>query len=813
MVTTFFQDLRYALRMLGKSPGFTAVAVLTLALGMGANSAIFSVINGVLLKPLPYHEPQQLVTVWGRFTGIGLPNERNWFSVPEFHDLQELSRSLSGVAAMTDASFNITAGGIPERVEGAAVSPTLFTMLGINAVAGRVFLAEEAQPGQDQVILLGHGLWQRRFGSDPNVVGRTLVVNGRPMKVVGVLPAGFAYPLNAEMWQPLAFTAEDLNPNNRGNHGYLVLARIKPELTLEQARADMQGVSKTIIERNLNYPYGKFNFALVLVPLLEDTVGDAKTALWVLTGAVGFVLLIACVNVASLLLARASAREREIAIRTALGAGRAQIVRQLLTESVVLAILGGVTGLLLAPIALHGIIQLGAVALPRVSEVRIDARVLFFTMGITLGTGILFGLAPALQASRRTPFEDLKEGGRSGTPSSASNRARRVLVVSEVAFSVILLVGAGLLMRSFLRVLGVDAGFHADRILTMRVSLPQEKYSKPEQVRTFYAEVLRRIGRLPGVEAAGAAAALPLSGLGGSGTTTVDTQDVPPDQTTPETDWRPVTPGYFQAMEIPLIRGRYFEEYDSETSAPVAIVDDTFARAYWPNEDPVGKRVKLGGRQSTAPWMTIAGVVGHVHYRALEAPSRVQLYWPEAQRPYNTMSLAVRTTHEPLTLGLAVEKEILAVDADQPVYQVRSMQQLKSEWVSQRFLALLLVALFADVALVLAAVGIYGVMAHSVALRTHEIGIRMTLGASRTDVLRMILAQGAGLTAVGLSIGVLGAIALTRLMKSLLYSVSATDPLTFLGVALLLVGIALLACYIPARRATRVDPLVALRYE
>src|SRR6266702_3660864 len=752
MATAFFQDLRYALRMLGKSPGFTAVAVLTLALGMGANSAIFSVINGVLLKPLPYHEPQQLVTVWGRFTGIGLPNERNWFSVPEFHDLQELSRSLSGVAAMTDASFNITAGGIPERVEGAAVSPTLFTMLGINAVAGRVFLAEEAQPGQDQVILLGHGLWQRRFGSDPNVVGRTLVVNGRPMKVVGVLPAGFAYPLNAEMWQPLAFTAEDLNPNNRGNHGYLVLARIKPELTREQDRADKQGVNKTIIERNLNYPYRKFKFALVLVPLLEDTVGDAKTALWVLTGAVGFVLLIACVNVASLLLAR-------------------------------------------------------------VSEVRIDARVLFFTMGITLGTGILFGLAPALQASRRTPFEDLKEGGRSGTPSSASNRARRVLVVSEVAFSVILLVGAGLLMRSFLRVLGVDAGFHADRILTMRVSLPQEKYSKPEQVRTFYAEVLRRIGRLPGVEAAGAAAALPLSGLGGSGTTTVDTQDVPPDQTTPEADWRPVTPGYFQAMEIPLIRGRYFEEYDSETSAPVAIVDDTFARAYWPNEDPVGKRVKLGGRQSTAPWMTIAGVVGHVHYRALEAPSRVQLYWPEAQRPYNTMSLAVRTTREPLALGLAVEKEILAVDADQPVYQVRSMQQLKSEWVSQRFLALLLVALFADVALVLAAVGIYGVMAHSVALRTHEIGIRMTLGASRTDVLRMILAQGASLTAVGLGIGVLGAIALTRLMKSMLYSVRVTDPLTFLGVTLLLVSIALLACYIPARRATSVDPLVALRYE
>lgn len=812
-MSTLVQDLRYAFRMLAKSPGFTAVAILTLAIGVGANSAIFSVINGVLLKPLPYPAPQQLVTVWGRFTGIGLPNDRNWFSVPEFHDLQELNRSFSEAAAMTDASFNITAGGSPERVEGAAVSPSLFTLLGINAVAGRVFLPEEAQPGRDQVVLLGHGLWERRFGGDPSVVGRTLVVNGNPTKVVGVLPAGFAYPENAEMWQPLAFTADDLNPNNRGNHGYLVLARIKPELTVEQARVDMQLVSKAIIERNLSYPYQRFNFALVLVPLLEDTVGDVKTALWVLTGAVGFVLLIACVNVASLLLARASAREREIAIRTALGAGRAQILRQLLTESILLAILGGATGLLLAPMALHGILQLGSVTLPRVSEVRIDARVLLFTMGITLGTGILFGLAPALQASRRTPFEDLKEGGRGGTPSGASNRARRVLVVSEVALSVVLLVGAGLLMRSFLRVLGVDPGFHADRILTMRVSLPQEKYSKPEQVRAFYAEATRRIERLPGVKAAGATAALPLSGLGGSGTTTVDTQDVPADQTTPETDWRPVTPGYFQAMGIPLVRGRYFGDSDSETSAPVAIVDDTFARTYWPNEDPVGKRVKRGGRQSTAPWMTIAGVVGHVHYRALEAPSRVQLYWPEAQRPYNTMSLAIRTEQEPLTLALAVEQEIRAIDPDQPVYQVRSMQQLKSEWVSRRFLALLLVALFAGVALVLAAVGIYGVMAHTVTLRVHEIGIRMTLGASHTEVLRMILAQGAGLTGVGLCIGVFAAIALTRLMKSLLYGTSATDPLTFLGVVFVLASIALLACYIPARRATRVDPLVALRYE
>jgi putative ABC transport system permease protein len=806
-------DFRYSLRTLAKSPGFTIVAVLTLALGIGANSAIFSVINGVLLKPLPYPEPQQLVTVWGRFTGIGLPNDRNWFSAPEFRDLQELNRAFSDEAAMTDASFNITTGGTPERVEGAAVSPALFSILGILPVAGRAFLPEEAEPGRDQVVLLGHGLWERRFGSDRDVVGRTLIINGKPMKVVGILPKGFNYPLDAEMWQPLAFTPDDLKPDNRGNHGYLVLARIKPGLTLGEARADMQLVTKAITERNLSYPYSQFNYALQLVPLLEDTVGDVKTALWVLTGAVGFVLLIACVNVASLLLARASAREREIAIRVAIGAGRGQIVRQLLTESVTLAALGGALGLLLAPIALRGILQLGSVALPRMSEVGIDAQVLLFTMGITLGTGILFGLAPALQASRRAPFEDLKEGGRSGTPGNTANRMRRVLVVAEVAFSVILLAGAGLLIRSFMRVLGVDTGFHADKVLTMRIALPQERYSKPEQVREFYSEIVRRVQRLPGVEAAGAANSLPLSGQGGSGTTTVDTQAVPPDQATPEVDWHPVTPGYFQAMGIPLIRGRYFEERDSEITAPVAIVDDDFARSYWPNEEPIGKRAKLGGRESKAPWMTIVGVVGHVHYRALEAPSRVQIYWPEAQRPYNTMSLAVRTAREPLALALAVEKEIFTVDPDQPVYQVRSMQQLKSEWVSRRFLTLLLVGLFAGLALMLASVGIYGVMAHSVSLRSHEIGIRMTLGASRQNVLRMILTQGAGLSGIGLGVGLLAAVALMRLMASMLYSTSAGDPLTFLGVALLLVAVALLACYIPARRATRVDPLVALRYE
>ncbi|HKW90084.1 MAG TPA: ABC transporter permease [Candidatus Acidoferrales bacterium] len=810
---TLWHDIRFGLRMLAKAPGFTAIAVLTLALGIGANTAIFSVVNGVLLKPLPYPEPQKLVTVWGRFTGIGLPNDRNWFSAPEFRDLQELNKSFSDATAMTDDSFNITAEGAPERVVGADVSPSLFSMLNIRPVYGRVFLPEEAQPGHDQEVLIGFGLWKSRFGSDPSAVGRTLTINGRPMTVVGILPAGFDYPLNAEMWKPLAFSADDLSPNNRGNHGYEVLARIKSNLTFEQALADMQSVTNKIIAQNKDYPYQRFNFAVQLVPLLEQTVGDIKAALWILTAAVGFVLLIACVNVASLLLARASAREREMAIRSAMGAGRKRLVRQLLTESVLLALCGGAAGLLLTPLVLNQIIRLGAEALPRASDVQLDGWALFFTMVVTLGTGILFGLAPALQASRRTPFEDLKEGGRSGTPSTASSRLRRLLVIAETAFSVVLLVGAGLLIRSFLRVLAVDPGFHADSVLTMRISLPEERYSKPETVRAFYREVIRRIDSLPGVQAAGATAALPLAGLGGSGTTTVDTQEVPVDQTTPEADWRPITPGYFEAMQIPLRRGRYFTDSDTDTGARVAIVDDTFAKTYWPHEDAVGKRVHLGGMRSTSPWMTIVGVVGHVHYRELEAPSRVQVYWPEDQRPDGTMSLAIRTSQDPLALTQTVKDQIQSVDPDQPIYQVRTVSQLKSEWVSRRFLTLLLVGLFAAFALVLAAIGIYGVMAHSVTRRTHEIGIRLALGANRASVLCMILGQGATLTAIGLAVGLVASFALTRLMSAVLYGISVTDPITFFAVAILLMTVALAACYLPARRAMRVDPMVALRYE
>jgi len=810
---TLAQDVRFALRMMRRNPGFTAITILTLALGIGANTAIFSIVNGVLLKPLPYPQSDKLVTVWGRFTGIGAPRDQNYISAPEFADIQELNHSLSYVAAMTGTAFNVNVGNRPFRAAGAQVSPSLFPMLGIHPALGRLFTPDEAQPGRDQEVLLSYGLWASNFGSDANIVGKSLQLNGRSMTVVGVLPRGYDYPLQTEMWQPLAFTPDDMAPHNRGSHGMMVLARVKDGITPAQARSDMEAAADQMIARNPTYHYKQVNFTLLLVPLLDQTVGDSRSALWILCGAVGFVLLITCVNIAGLLLERGSVREREMAIRTALGARHGRIVRQLLTESLLLAGFGGAAGLIVAPIALHEIVRIGNSALPRMADVTIDARVLLFTIALTALTGIVFGSFPAWQSARGVPSEDLKEAGRTGSESRSSGRIRRILVVCETALSVVLLVGAGLLMHSFLRVLGVDAGFHADRVLTMRIGLPQSVYSKPEQVSNFYSEVLKRIKRVPGVEAAGATAALPLSGMGGSGTVTIDTQAVSVDRRSPETDWRPVTPGYFEAIGMTLLRGRAFTEGDSENAAPVAIIDDTMARTFFPDQDPIGKRLHVGGMGSSKPWRTIVGVVAHVNYRALEAPSHVQLYWPLAQDPRTVMSLAIRTSVDPLSLSRAVQDEILAVDPNEPVDQIRSMEQLRSDWLSQRFLALLLVGVFAAIAVILAAMGIYGVMSYGVARRTRELGIRMALGAQRAEITRMILSQGTVLTCIGLGAGIVAALGLTRLMSSLLYGIGATDPLAYIGGAIFLAVVALAACYIPARRATRVDPMVALRHD
>ena len=805
------QDLRFAFRQMVKKPGFTAVVVLTMALGIGANAAIFSVLDAVLLRPLPYSNPEGLIKVWSRFTGIGLPNDQNWVSAPEFRDLQQLNKSFSELAAIGSGSINLGVKGSPQRVVGAAVSPGLFSMLGAQPLLGRTFLAEEAQPGRDHEVLLSYGLWRRVFGGNPNVIGSTIDIDGVPNSVVGVMPAGFSYPDEAEIWGPLAFSADDLSENSRGNHGFEVLGRMKPGLSLAQLQSDMDRAGKTMIEQHGSYPYQKYGFGIILHPLLEETVGDVKPSLIVLMAAVGLVLLIACANIANLLLVRSTERQQEVETRMALGASGARLVRQLLTESVVLAFAGGLVGVAITPWILRGLVDIAAKSLPRAVHTAIDVRALVLTAAISLATGILFGLAPALQAGRKRQFDGLK-GGRS-TEGKRPKRLRSALVICETAFSLLLIAAAGLLLRSFAEILKVDPGFRPDGVLTMRVALPDAIYSKPEQVRGFYSELLDRVQKLPGVQAAGAVSGLPLSGQGGSGTTTIDSQSVPLEETTPEADQRVVTPDYFKAMGISLVRGRFFDARDSNTAAPVAMVDESLAKTFWPNQDPIGKRLHIGGRQSKVPWNTVIGVVRHVRNRTLEARSRMEVYWPESQRPYGAMSLAILASGNPMNLVPTIQREVSLIDPDLPVYRVGTMTEVMGDSLERRRLALILLAVFAGLALLLASIGIYGVTSYGVAQRHAEIGLRMALGADRGQVLSMLIRSGLTTIAIGLGLGLVMALFLTRLISGLLFSVRASDPVALGGAAVLLLAAALLAIFVPARRATKVNPMVALRYE
>jgi putative ABC transport system permease protein len=783
-------------------------AVITLALGIGANTAIFSVVNTVLLQPLPFKESDRLVIVWEEGTAQGFP--RNSVSASNYIDWRDQNQVFEGMSILGRMNFNLTGVGEPERIDGRRVSANLFDLLGVQPRLGRAFLPEEDQPGSNRVVVLSHGLWQRRFGSNANIIGQPLTLNGQSFTVVGVMPPHFQFPSpQDELWVPIAFTSQEAA--NRGNNSYEVIARIKPGVILEQAQAEMNTIAARLKQQ---YPDVVKSNGSVVIPLREHLVGDIKPALLVLLGAVGFVLLIACANVANLLLARAAVRQKEVAVRIALGASRLRLIRQFLIESVLLAALGGVGGLLLA---LWGVSLLKAFIPENISQVQsitVDAKVLVFTLLVSLMTGLIFGLAPAMQSSRVNLNETLKEGGRDSASGSHGNRIRGLLVIAEVAVSLVLLIGAGLLINSFLRLLNVDSGFRADNLLTINVVLPELKY--PDQARrtAFYSDLLSRIEALPGVQSAAVTNYIPLTLQGDTFGISIEGRPDPGPAERPDVVTRVISPKYFSTMGIELLQGREFGEEDRADSPRVAVISETMARRLWPGEDPVGKRIKPGPPDSPVPWRTIIGVVKDVRQFELNADPKLQMYYCYVQPAFFVPSyLVVKTDVEPVSLAAAVRGAVWEIDKDQPVSNIRTMKEVLSESIARQRFSMLLLGIFAAVALALAAVGIYGVMSYSAAQHTREIGIRMALGAQSRDVLKLAIGQGMKLALAGVAVGLIGAFALTRLIESLLFGVSTTDPATFALVTFLLIAVALSACYIPARRATKVDPMIALRYE
>jgi putative ABC transport system permease protein len=805
MMNSLLQDLRFGFRMLVKNPLFTFIAIATLALGIGANAAIFSIVNSVLLRPLPYPNSERLMTVWENHQGRGGP-EREWTSPPGFEDWRDQAQSFDHVAAFQNWQPTLTGRDEPERLAGAQVSHNVFTMLGVTPAMGRAFYPEDDKPGADSPVIISHSLWQRRFGADSSLVGKQISLNGESRTVIGVMPAGFKFPIisDAEIWRPIR---PALNPRcQRGCITIRVLARLKPEATEAQARAELSAIATRIEQQ---YPDTNTKVGVTLVPLREFLVGPVKRPLLVLLVAVVCVLLIACANVANLLLARSATREKEIAIRASLGAGQWRIARQLLSENVLLAAIGGAAGLLLAYWLVELLVGFAPQGTPRQDEIAIDRRVLGFTLSITILTGVLFGSAPVWQLFKADLNQSLRDGGKGLRVAQSGRRALNALVVAETALSLMLLVAAGLLVKSFIQLQRVDPGFNPRGVLTAVVSLPSTVYPDP-QVKAFYPQLLERLRTMPGVQSAAVTSSLPLGGFDSDVSFVIEGRPQPQPGRYPVGWYSSVSLDYFRTMGIRLRSGREFTDRDNENAPRVVIISETMARRYFPNEDPIGKRLGNGRPDG---WREIIGVTADVRHFGLSQDARPSIFFPEQQAPSRRMVIVARTAADPLSLAPAMRGAVMSLDKNLAVSNVRAMGEIAADSIGQQRFTLLLLGVFSTLALLLAAAGIYAVMSYVVAERTHEVGVRMALGAKAGDVLGLVIRQGMTLTLPGLGIGLAGALALSQLMKTLLFGVSATDPMTFAGVAVLLASVALIACLVPALRASKVDPMVALRCE
>lgn len=810
---TILRDLRYSVRMLLKSPGFTAVAILSIAIGIGANTTVFSVVNAVLLKSVPYKDPNSLVLIWGDIKAENNLKKHNQVSATDIADIRAQGTVLEDIATYAGWFPIMSGGSEAERIPAIQVGDGFFNVMKGAPILGRVFTPEEQVDGKDFVIVLSHALWQRRFGADPNIVGKSVLLSGRPYNIVGVmgpdfrpLPASLVAP-EGQFYRPVAEAYDD---TQRSARHLRAIARLKPGVTVEQAQNELSVIAQRIEQA---HPLTNRDYGVAVVSITDELTGGIRPTLLMIFGAVIFVLLVACANVANLLLARATVRHKEITIRSAIGAGRAQLIRQLLTESLLLALLGGVLGLFIATWGTTVVAAGGSKINPMFQDIHLDVRCLLFTIGISVLTGLIFGLAPALQISKPNLAESLKESGRGSGPAASRNRLRSTLVVSEIALTLILLVCAGLLIRTVMRLRNVDTGFNGNNLLAMNIGLPSVKYPKPENVIAFNEQIIERIAALPRVKAVGTTSVLPLSdNFDGRGLVVEDHPKPRGEEIS--VDLYVTTPGYLRAMEITLLKGRQITEQDTKDSPHVALINQMMAAQLWHDEDPLGKRIKFPGNdKNPQPWRTIVGVVADVSQYALDKRPPMQIYLPHSQFPTSFNSIVVRTESEPTSMVNAIRREILAIDKDQAVFNVTTLDQLRGDSILIRKFFMLLLLVFAALALLLAAVGIYGVMSYVASQRTYEIGIRMALGAQTRDVLKLIIGNGMTLALIGVVAGLAGAFALTRVMSGLLFEVSATDAVTFISVSVGLILVALLACYIPARRATKVDPLVALRYE